>query len=197
MKTTFTAIFLLLLSLAHADERSAALLSKVKTKINSSPAYSVEFTTNGFSGTLTVSGNRYSLIADDMEVYYDGQTLWNYNKRDREVNVESLSEKESTVMTNPSKLLAVSDADFTHRLTDETTVELTPRSDKAPYTKIIIIINPQSQLPERAVISDRASGEQIKITISKYTPNVFTGVDAFKFDPKKHKDVDVIDFRNK
>lgn len=195
MKKYFLLIFMLIAAAANADERSDALLAKIRTKISSTPACSFIFSSNEYSGILTVSGNRYRLLSPDMEVYYDGQTLWSYNIPAKEVNVESLPASKTTVLNNPSKLIAASNADFTHKMMNDNTIELIPRNAEVPYSKVVITMNLSSLIPEKAVITDRQSGKSTIITLSNYKSDIKTDTATFRFDTQKNRGVDIVDFR--
>lgn len=200
MKQYFLALFILFSISAKADEQSAALLSKVSKTINANTSYRIEFSATAsdqgtLNGQMTVSGRKFALIATGMEVYYDGVSLWNYDKKNREVNVENLDPEDPNVMTNPTKMLAVNEKDFIHRMLAPNVVELIPKGSAATYSKMVLTINPTTSLPEKVVLTDRESGEQIEIKVAKFTPNVPVTIETFRFDTSKNKDVDIIDFR--
>lgn len=201
MKNLFLIIFAAASLFVRADEKSAALLAKVSKTINANTSYRVEFgaTASGeqgaLSGQLTVSGRKFVLLATAMEVYYDGVSLWNYDKKNREVNVENLDPSDPNVMTNPSKMLAVDEKDFEHRMISDNTVELIPKGSSASYSKMELTVNPSTWLPERVSLTDRQSGDKIEIKVSKFTPNVPVTIETFRYDASKNKGVDVIDFR--
>ena len=39
------------------------------------------------TGTLYMSGSQFSMIFDDIKVWYNGRTMWSYSKENREVNI--------------------------------------------------------------------------------------------------------------
>lgn len=188
---------------ARADEQSATLLNKVSRTVNANTSYRIDFnaTATGeqqqgnISGQITVSGRRFALVASGMEVYYDGETIWNFDKQKREVNVESLDEDHPNIMMNPTKMLAVNEQHYNHRMIAPGKVELIPKGSQENYSKIEMTINPTTFLPEKIVITDKESGELITITVSRFTPNVAVTMDTFRFNASKNKGVDVIDFR--
>lgn len=199
----FFLILLLAVSLtAAADEQSKTLLDKVRRTVNANTSYRIDFTATAtgeqqgnISGQITVSGRRFALVASGMEVYYDGQTIWNFDKQKREVNVESLDEDYPNIMMNPTKMLAIDEQHYNHRMLAPGRVELIPKGSQENYSKIEVTVNTTTSLPEKIVITDKQSGELITITVSRFTPNVAVTIDTFRFNEAKNKGVDIIDFR--
>lgn len=194
---------------AWADERSAELIAGLSRKFNGYTSYRIDFSATAtdqqgaMSGDITVSGNKFVLKAQGMEVFYDGSTLWNYSRQNNEVNVEALDPDNPNVMTNPSKLMAINAKDFSHRMlpaqklgtVDCAVVELTPVGTGSGYSKIIIYLNTADMMPVKMVINSTESDDKIEIRMGKLTPNIAVSTETFRFDTKRYKGVDVIDFR--
>lgn len=209
MKNLFLTILILSVSFPlAADERSGEIIGQLGRKFNGYGSYKANFTVNASddgtsSGEITVSGRRFAMNAHGIEVFYDGATLWTYSKEDKEVNIETLDPDDRNVMTNPSKLMAINAADFTHRMLPDArvgnvmcnVVELVPVEKTTAYSHIEVYFDPSQGIPRKMVIKSNDSADRIELTISKITPDVAVTTDTFRFDARKHPGVDVIDFR--
>lgn len=194
---------------AQADERSAELLERMRNQMRDWTSYRVEFTASTedegtTNGTLTVNGKRFAAQVGGQELYFDGTTLWNYQPRNNEVTIERLDPEQPNVLSNPSRLLNVDPGDYTHRsLPDVSTaggkklrvVELTPKAQTQDYTTITLYIDPETALLKRISIATPSSDRPIEMTLRKLQTNVPVSEATFRFDPKAHPGVEVIDFR--
>lgn len=194
---------------ARADEQSARLLDQMRNQMRPWTSYRVEFTASiegqgTTNGTLTVSGQRFAARVGGQELYFDGTTLWNYLSQNNEVTIERLDPEQPNVLSNPSRLLAVDPADYLHRsLPDVSTagggtlrvVELTPKVQTQDYTTITLYLDPKTALPKRILIATPSSDKPMEMTLRKLQTRVPVSEATFRFDPKAHPGVEVIDFR--
>lgn len=204
MKKILIVILAFILPMSSmADEKSEMILKAMSTKFKSLTSYRLAFSASSAgepetTGTLTVSGGKFTLRTPGYEVYYDGSTLWNYNKANKEVNVETLDPKNPNVLANPSKLLSIDIQEFDHKTISSSStkqiVELTPRNSAENYTRIVLQINELTKNPEQAEIIDN-SGGKITIKLSGLESNIAVSLTDFQFDTKKYKNIDIIDFR--
>lgn len=213
MKKTIGILCLVLLTgilcpLAIADEQSAALLDKLRREIRSYTSYRMSVTAamegeGTARGTITVSGRMFAAKLLGQELYYDGNTLWNYVPSDKEVVIERLSADDPNVLSNPSKLLNVDPDDYHHRMLSPVTsgkktfrvVELKPKVRSSDYSEIQLFFEGDSALPARILIDTPASDQPVQILLDKIEPNIAVDKSTFQFDATKHRNLEVIDFR--
>ncbi|MEG1664917.1 MAG: outer membrane lipoprotein carrier protein LolA [Mucinivorans sp.] len=199
-------IFLLLMTLisvgAMADSHSFDILESLSRRFNGYSAYRIDFRVSvegqqgSVGGHIIVSGCKFVMRAAAMENYYDGTTLWSYDRQANRVDVKSLKSSDPNVMMNLSKLMAVDMTYFNHRMVDDGTkwsvVELTPKAQIDEYSSILIYVDPLSKEPCKIKVMGQ---EQLIISIGRVQPNVVVAKDTFRFDASKYKDVEIVDFR--
>lgn len=206
-------ILLLLLAVGccrtQADERSAELLGRLRAKVRSFTSYRLDFTATiegdgAARGSLTVSGRRFAAKVRGQELYFDGTTLWNYTPQQQEVTIERLDPNTPSVLSNPSKLLNVDPADYDHRSLPEVSttkgkklcvVELVPKVRTQDVTTITLYLDPATALPERISITTPSAERPLELTVVGLQTGLPVSESTFRFDPKAHPGVEVIDFR--
>ncbi|WP_294597075.1 outer membrane lipoprotein carrier protein LolA [uncultured Rikenella sp.] len=202
-------LFLLSVPTVYADQRSERLLNAVRTKIQSYKSYRVGFTATvegeGTTiGNLTVSGRRFVASVFGQELYYDGTMLWNYLPKAQEVTVERLDPADPNILSNPAKLMNIDPKDFEHSSLPAVTtaqgkelqtVELKPKQATADYTALTLYIDPATSLPVRISIAVPGSDRPIELQLKEWKVNIPVSEATFRFDPKAHPGVEIIDFR--
>lgn len=193
---------------ALADANSEAVLAKLRAKVRSFTSYRMDFTAaveseGSAKGTLTVSGQRFAAKVLGQELYYDGMTLWSYTPKQQEVTVERLDPTNPSVLSNPSKLMNINPQDYNHRSLPEVTVggrklrvvELTPKAKTPDYAAVTLYIDPGTSLPVRISIYTPSSEKPVELLVDGVHSGIPVSEGTFRFDPKAHKGVEVIDFR--
>lgn len=187
-----------------ADQQSDAILAKLRTKVRSYTSYKIYFSASvegdgSTNGTVLVSGLKFAAKAMGQELYYDGKTLWNYIPRNKEVMIEQLNPSESSVLSNPTRLLNVNPQDYNHQLLSESggvyTIELLPKVATSDYSAIRLHVDSKTSLPVRISIDVAESWEPIELVINRIEENIPVKSEDFQFDPKSVKGIEVIDFR--
>lgn len=203
----FAAVMLPFLLVAEIDGRVAQMRAKIKGL----KSYSVVFSTvddDGnllINGKLTVVGNKkYHLKTESGEVWFDGETIWNYSSINNEVTVDK-AENQTNILTNPQKLLSL-DCD------DDTIVESVAQADcviggvamsvskillksEEVNFEVLLYINKQTELPAELKISSQDGDYKFNIKVGKFEINPKVKESDFRFDSKNYPDVEIIDFR--
>jgi outer membrane lipoprotein-sorting protein len=207
MKKILFLLLLLIATAVRADDRSAQILRRMTAAFEAYASYRIDFRASmedvfdDVPGTLTVSGERYLLDVYDSVVSFDGTTVYNYSKENREVILEKPDPGNTALFANPPRMFRLYNSDFTHTFKGEVTrggrtlavVELTPRT-AGGYEAITLEIDRASGLP--ASIAYRMPGAgAVSLEIASITPNVEVNRATFVFDRAKHPGVEVIDFR--
>lgn len=195
---------------------------EVPFSVRSSYADAV-FGSGEFAGKLTVSGSRFVVTSSQLEVYYDGATLWVYDPARNEVNVESLDARQGNVLMNPSKLLNFKVSDFACSMPEPGVLVLVPVVAGQGYKYLKVYYSILS--PSRTSVTTHLSGSDpvsassaaSRVTVSRidvcgigsssssssqnvtFKLGTIVSIRAtdktFRFDVKSHPKVDVVDFR--
>jgi len=152
-------------------------------------------------GTVTMKGNRYKVNLDDMEIYSDGKTTWNYDKSANEVTVDNVNST-ATAMTPQKMFTNFYDKDFYYKLNGEKKeagktlqeIELTPTDKTRPYHKVYVSIDKASNTIYSAKFLEKAGGRYSYI-INTLKPTTTVADSYFIFDKTKYPGVEVVDLR--
>jgi chaperone LolA len=215
MKNIFTLITLVSVLFSSAQVKSDPAAKKIldvvsaKFKTFKSPqanfTYKVE---NGQGkamstkrGTVYMRGNKYYVTMDDLQIFSDGKTSWNYDKSANEVTVDNVN-KSAGAMT-PQKLFTnFYDKDFLYKLNGEKKVagktiqeiELTPTDKTKPFHKVYVQIDKATKLISSAKFLEK-NGNRYTYTITGLKPNATVPDTYFVFNKNKYPGVEVIDLR--
>ncbi|MCX6248932.1 MAG: outer membrane lipoprotein carrier protein LolA [Bacteroidetes bacterium] len=191
------------------DAKAIQLLDEVSAKTKSYKSIRAEFSytmenkqakiNEVKTGTLTLSGDKYSLKAAGQEVICDGKTIWTYLKESNEVQINDLDNKDESL--TPSKLLSSYNASYKskmlkdHSPTDpnEATIELIPNVIKN-FTKAVLVVDKVKKQVKNFILYDK-NGNVFTYKITKYQTDIPVTAGDFTFDKTKFPGVEVIDMR--
>lgn len=155
------------------------------------------------TGSIVLKGKKYKLNIPQMglQVTCDGKTIWTYMVNSNEVTVANLDESTDELM-DPAKIFTIYEKGFNYKFISETVdvgvpvynIELTPQKPSGDVQKIMLQINKQKMLIHGAVMSGKDGNTIILAVTQLKTDGVFADTD-FVFDPKKYKDIEVVDMR--
>ena len=209
MKRMLPAVLALLCGFAaQADERSQAVLDRLKAKIDSFSSYEMDWkaTLDGefqnITGKFVVSGPRFYADVYGSELYYDGNTLYTYSRENNEVVMEELDPGDGNILSNPTRIFRFDDS-FDHVFKGNTTengkrlllVELTPRTPQNLFRSVLLKVDEATSLPVRISYNLPESEKKMELTVTRITPGVPVSAATFTFDRSKYPGVELIDFR--
>lgn len=199
-------------SFAQKDPAAQVYLDNVAEKSKSGEALSVQFEYNmkdladdgmnfSQSGKAILSGNRYKIIMDDSEIYFDGNTLYNYIPAAKEVTISKPDPAYDDIfLSNPSRIFTLYTEDFKYRLLREfeeggnqfVEIDLFPEDLDQSYSRIRLHINTETNEIARVKLFEKMGG-RYSIEFENY--KILTNFDenSFRFDITKHPNVNVID----
>lgn len=208
----FTTLLLLLITVfslqAQNDPKAKEILDKSAAKFKSYQAVEVDFTLamensaedihETHKGQAWMKGNMYKLNVMDVENYYDGKNIYTYMTEANEVNIKNPDEEEEE-MLNPTTLFDIHNKGFIQKLVSTengvTYIELIPTDKKRNFKKIGIWVNPTTSMIQK-VTSFGKDGNDVIITINSIKqPASIPADNFFKFDAKKHPNIEIVDMR--
>ncbi len=212
----FSAVLLLIWQPVMSQIKDPAadkILEEFKNKSQSYPAIKAGFkitiidlkedSETSYTGEFTLKGKMYVMKMNNMEIFFDGATLWNYLADEEEVNINTpdSTEEEQDFFENPSLFFTDYRKEFSYKLVKEEEVggkiyeiiDLYPNDLNKPYSRIRIYLDKEKQ----ELFSARYFGKdgmhyQLKIIDYDYQP---VDDSLFKFDVSKHPGIEVIDLR--
>lgn len=199
-------ILLLLLALCcllplHAAESATGLLDKAAAKIRSakslSASYSISADGQSQSGTLTISGDRFTIASPQISSWYDGRTQWTYSTHVGEVNITEPTPEELQ-QVNP---FAIINAFKTHYRASmlkspagEKKIRLTSTQANSDIHSVDLTLNAATLYPTRIILT-MSNRRTVSISISSVKTGEALPVSFFRYDAKKHPGIPVVDLR--
>ncbi len=154
-------------------------------------------------GTIKLKGQKYSVQLPELgvEVFSDGETIWNYMKDGNQVTVSNIDDESSELM-DPSSIFTIYERGFKSEFVAEKNMDnvavyhinLFPDSDEFDVSKIEIFISKSSSMIHAATLYG-TDGNLYGIQVNKFESNKDFPDSDFVFDASKYPDVEVIDFR--
>lgn len=144
------------------------------------------------NGLFTMKNSKFSLILDDIHVFFDGKTQWTYVAANNEVTITEPSESELAEI-NPIFILQTYQDKCAIRFSsgnksnENYAVEMIPNVE-TDFEKIQVSLNKSTQKP----LSIKLIGKKdfsVLIGFSKFRQDMDIPDSAFVFDKNKYKDV--------
>ncbi len=200
---------------AQTSEKANKILTRASENIKSYNSIKLKFsfthenikneTLETQNGTLLLKGNKYFISMPQTDIYYNGNTMWNYIKNANEVNVikpESDTTSGALDFTNPKQLFTIEEEDYKSKYVGEITkdgktyhkIDLYPRNLNLDYHRIRVLIDEQAKLIQFVKVFSK-QGEHFTFEVNNFNTNLNVSDDKFTFDKSKYPDVEVIDMR--
>jgi outer membrane lipoprotein carrier protein len=206
------SVFTLAVS-AQQDAKAKEILEKVTKTTQSLASLEAKFTfemnntaekiQEKSAGTIILKNKKYKLNIPQMglQITCDGKTIWTYMVKSNEVSIANLDEETDDLM-DPSKIFTIYERGFNYKYVSETVeggiavynIDLTPQKAGGDIQKIKIMIDKQKMLIRGADMTGK-DGNKYNVLVSELkTDGVYKDAD-FVFDPKKYKDIEIVDMR--
>ncbi len=196
MKTIFYSLVIFLFSSFYGFSQESKILNDVQEKFNSVSAMSADFvqSANGKSSVTGKvfygKGDKFRVELKNNIIVCDGETFWNYNKKENKVIVNNYDADDPSSFSIKTIL-----NDYPQKCTieeKEGAVILTPKKDSGlNFTKAEIWVNDQN-LVQKVLLEDPSKGN-IEVSLSNYNLNQKVSENKFKYNPPEGSKV--IDLR--
>lgn len=216
MKKLLTTIALSALGALAAmsqNDDGTKIAQKLSQKIQGAQSVSCTFSftlenleqkhTSTFPGSIDFKGKHYVLNLMGMETRFDGHTKWQYIADANEVTISTPEATGSDEFwDNPVAVFSQYDKDFKSKLRgelkvkDRTVYDLAfyPRNLNLPYSAITLHVDKQTLTPVMLKYHGK-DGNNYIIGVEQFKLNKPMPDDLFRFDPSKHKGIEVVDLR--
>ncbi len=210
---SFVFFFLILLAAAMAqyDKVAEEMLMKVENKYKALKSFRATFTytgemaateeTESLSGSITVKGSsKVVLDLSDQVIYIDGQKQWTHLVEENEVNIMDYDPDEEEF--SPNKMYDLYKRGFKYIFVEEITengktynvIDLVPEDRNKSYFKIKLFINKADNSIAAWRILEK-NGNRYEYRINTFQTNIGVDDSFFRFDPSKHKGIEIVDLR--
>ena len=159
-------VLLLLMSVAlfantYAADNSQKIIDKVVATYKAAKGISANYaitTDQGVTeGKITMQGEKFRMISNELRCWYDGKILWSYSPMSGEVNISEPTAEELQ-MVNPYSIISGFRKAFTTRQVKSATasnheVELLPKTGGSDIKSVRLTISRKTYLPVKIVFS--------------------------------------------
>lgn len=199
---------------SDSDPKAKKILDKVKKQYDAYQSLYSEFTLEieipeqakeTQKGKIAQQGDKYRFELQAQEFISDGETVWIYLKKNKEIQINDAEVvEEDGEMLSPKKLLTIYEqGEYAYMLTNETyinkipvqQIEFKPLDEDNEYFKIRLTIEKRTAKVQSIKIFSK-DGSRFTLTMDKTVANKDFAADYFTFVRSKYpKDVHVEDLR--
>ncbi len=191
------------------DENALKLINELEEKYNAYSSIEANFKLTTEipeeepiieSGTFIQSGEAYHLDSDQQKIYSDGQSIWLFQKRQNEVQINSIDEDEGSVANlTPKGIIALfNNQTFDYAIVNEENgisyIEFKPLDRDSEYHKARLAIDLQKKELSSAKVFYK-DGIHLTMDVVDITPNQTYDAGIFVFDASQYPGVHVEDLR--
>lgn len=174
-------------------DRAAAELAKGSL----TASYTAKSPDGTVNGSLTMSGRRFTISAGNINLWYDGKTLWAYSRRAAEVNISEPTADELAEVAPLAIIGAFRKAYAAKELNapkGQKKVQLTARDRHANIRAITVTLNASTMLPAAMTVS-ASNGTSMTVTVTAIKRGKTLPASSFTFPASRYKGVETVDMR--
>jgi hypothetical protein len=199
MRKTAIIFIMTLICNVIAAQSAKTVLDKTAAVVSNKDGVSAGFKiTDGqygnLSGTIAVKGQKFQASTPQVNVWFDGKTLWTLMKSSDEVNVSNPTANELAAI-NPYNFINIYRSGYKYDMKTvgkEFQVHLTATDKSRKIQKMYINVNKSSYVPSQ--VKMLRGGKWSTITISNFKKASLSD-SQFRFNPKSYPDAEIIDLR--
>lgn len=197
--------------LGTSDPAAKTILDNVSAKFKTYKTVTADFTlsiTNASGkvegtkkGIVYMKGSKYKVNISGQEIYSDGNNIWTYDKSANEVQVTKFDPSSNTI--TPQKMFTnFYDKDFLYKLNGESKqgkrtiqeIELTPVDKSKTFFKVLVEIDKTTKNIVSTKVFEK-NGNRYIYSVTAIKTNTTLPESLFVYDPKKYRNVEVVDLR--
>lgn len=202
-KPLFLLLALIVMSgnVVSAKETAETLLDRAAANVRNAKSVKADYTiiSDGHkqNGVLTICGDRFTISSPQISSWYDGRTQWTYSTQTGEVNITEPTPDELQ-QVNPFAIIN------SFRKTYKATLLNSPAGVKkikldalnsANDIRSVVLTLDAAKLQPSEIDLTLGNRRTVKIKINSMTSGNVLPVSAFRFDPKAHPGILVVDLR--
>ncbi len=206
MKRNLFILVLLFWGIGVFGQSCGEVTDKLLSKLNTTSLqtdFSISITepetqSLNYSGSLLTMGSKFNLRMLTVQAFYDGSTLWVYDRDIDEINI-SHPTSEELIESNPLLLIKLVRENCRLHFTDtfkdasQWSVDFYPNDKKSPVLKYTVQFNKKDLIPTKIIISE-VQNKTTTIILSGQRYGVDT-TGKFSLDVKKYPDAMINDLR--
>lgn len=184
-----------------ATQNATQILDKAAANAKSAKSLKASYTiiADGHrqSGTLTIAGDRFIISSPQISSWYDGKTQWTYSTQTGEVNITEPTPEELQ-QVNPFAIISsfrkLYKASLLKSAAGKHRISLTAINPKTDIKSVVLTLDSSSLYPTDIELT-MGNKRKVGIKVNSVSAGLAIPVTDFRFDPKKHPGIPVVDLR--
>lgn len=205
----FTLCTACAVSMASFAQTARQVLDQTASKLKNSGGIEVTFEGTQFKGTheagnangnIQVQGNKFKISSNALTTWFDGNTQWTLVNGSDEVNVSNPTAAELQ-QVNPYTFINLYKKGYNLKLANTNyhgkachEVRMVAQNHTNAIQLLILVIDKQTAMPYSIRMKDN-KGEWTRIRVSNLRTRQRWADAHFRFNPKQHPGIEVIDLR--
>ncbi len=189
--------FIMLHSMALADEGAAEGVKRVKAYVEKLGRYEVRFNVLAgeliYVGQYHVDGDSYYIQMDNVEVYSDGKVRHEVDNERKEVSIDVMDSESRNILDNPTRCFDFAESEYRSEIQSRKDGELTiflHATDPDVEGDIYLTIEEKSGKPRKIVY--RLYDDEVEVTIDSIAT---VKQPLKKFSKNQYRGYEIVDFR--
>lgn len=182
------------LTMMGADANT--ILAKTAAKLTSAKSVTAKFSGSA-TGSITVSGSKFTMSAGGNAVWYDGTNMWTYSKKANETSLTNPTQVE-LLESNPMEVIRCYKTSFDARKIKDgggkCTIKLTPKKKNTSVKSATLVVNTNTWMPASIDVV-LSNNERMTFNITSITEGGIPAKSVFVYPVAKYKGVEVVDLR--
>lgn len=198
-KYLLAAMLVVIAQCAFAQD-ATKILDKASAAMKSAGNVKVGFTMSAEGGSqvgyIKLSGQKFVVNMGGNVTWFDGTTMWNYVKKNEEVNVTNPTAAEVAKM-NPYAFITFYKKGYTAKMGKSTSKEyeivLTGQGN-APFSNVVLKLNKSTYMPQSIKMTSAKAGTTT-IVCNSIAKNQKFSASTFQFNKKNYPKAEIVDLR--
>ena len=195
------AMLVVMILTCNAAETATSILDKAAEKVKMSKSLNASYTITADghkqNGTLTISGDRFTISSPQISSWYDGKTQWTYSTQTGEVNITEPTPEELQ-QVNPFAIInsfrKLYKATLLKSPSTEKRIKLTALKQKNDIKNVVLTLSASTLYPTSIELT-LSNRRVVTININSVSTGNALPISDFRFDSKKYQGIPVVDLR--
>ncbi len=174
------------------DQSAAALKQAGNAKID----FSYVSGGSAANGSIKLQGSKFVLNMGGLVTWFDGKTMWQYNKKNEEVSVTEPSAADLAKI-NPYSFLSFYKKGYKASMGKSTASDYQVTlagSGAGRYKKVVLAVSKKTSYPSSITLTTE-SGHTVSIVCKSVHKNQKFSASTFRYDKKKFPKAEIVDLR--
>lgn len=199
-RITLFIMVLLAVVMSVAAQNATAILDQSAAALKKAGNARIDFTCvisgSAADGCIKLQGSKFFLNMGGLQTWFDGKTMWQYNKKNEEVTVTEPTADELSKI-NPYSFLTFYKKGYKVSVGKGTAKEqqvVLTGSGSGQYKKVVMMISKKTHYPTSINLTS-GNGHTLAITCKSVHSNQKFGPASFKFDKRSYPKAEIVDLR--